>query len=234
VLRWQPEPNMRVLTSATRRPGQKAALRMALALAALLTGSRSVAAEAQESQLEPRKLPEKVSIAIVNATVGPVKFGNKSWDCCAKVPADMGVRVAKLLLATVAPQEELAALVAAPFLAGEAAPDPFGWADVAINGEYVPRLRHSFFPPGQCKRNTFTPIFPSFEWRDIPLDAGTRIKVTLFDKDLVKNDDIGVAEINHADLVAALRAQKIYQVKVAEQTQNQLLFVGISVRARTQ
>ena len=56
-----------------------------------------------------------------------------------------------------------------------------------------------------------------------------RLRVTVIDEDLWEDDPIGVAEINYDDVVAALEAGEVYQVKVAEQTQNQLLFVGISV-----
>ena len=42
---------------------------------------------------------------------------------------------------------------------------------------------------------------------------------------------MGAATINYAQLVAALRAGAIYRVRVAEQTNNQVLFVDISVDA---
>ena len=49
------------------------------------------------------------------------------------------------------------------------------------------------------------------------------------DKDIPSDELMGVCEINEQDLIAALLAQNVYQLNVAEQTKNQLLFLGISV-----
>jgi hypothetical protein len=44
---------------------------------------------------------------------------------------------------------------------------------------------------------------------------------------------IGVAVINFQDIQKALEEQKIYQVPVADQTENQILFIGIEVDSVT-
>jgi hypothetical protein len=56
-----------------------------------------------------------------------------------------------------------------------------------------------------------------------------RILVELWDDDLVNDDPIGAAEINSTDLMDALVAQQKFYVRVDDQTEGQLLFLGISV-----
>ena len=68
-------------------------------------------------------------------------------------------------------------------------------------------------------------------WKNVPLGHGARAKLTLFDKDLTKSEPIGTAEITEQDMQAALAAGKVYQVRVDDQTNRQLLFIAISVQA---
>jgi hypothetical protein len=64
----------------------------------------------------------------------------------------------------------------------------------------------------------------------VPLSEGTRIRVQLVDDDEPLDDDqMGIFEINYKDFVAALEAQQVHHVNVAEQTNRQILFVGIAV-----
>ena len=79
--------------------------------------------------------------------------------------------------------------------------------------------------------DTYTPIWPSPTpgWSQVPLISDLRFRFNLFDEDLVNDDPIGVAEVNYADVVAALKDGHIFQVELAAQTNNQLLFVAMSV-----
>jgi len=65
----------------------------------------------------------------------------------------------------------------------------------------------------------------------MPFDPTTRIEVDFFDKDFLSEDPMGAATISYAELVAALRNGATHRVRVAEQTNNQVLFVDISVDA---
>ena len=64
---------------------------------------------------------------------------------------------------------------------------------------------------------------------NVPVDSDVRIAVTLWDLDLVNDDPIGSVEINSSDLKDALAAQQKFEVRVDDQTDGQLLFIGISV-----
>ena len=71
-------------------------------------------------------------------------------------------------------------------------------------------------------------VFPPDERQSRPANAQPLVSSALL---AWAHDPIGVAEINYEDVVAALESEQVYQVKVADQTDNQLLFVGISVTA---
>jgi hypothetical protein len=115
-------------------------------------------------------------------------------------------------------------------------PEPFGIVDVAVNGQYIPKLEACLFR--SCSKGlerTYTPIFNLPAYQNVPLEEGTRFKVTLYSKNRIvpKPSPIGVVVINSKDLQKALDAEKIYQVSVADQTQNQILFIGIEVNLVT-
>lgn len=79
-------------------------------------------------------------------------------------------------------------------------------------------------------QDTYTPIWPyGWYYTNVPIDSDVRITVQLWDEDLVDDDPIGTAQINASDLKAALAAQDKFEVRVDDQTDGQLLFIGISV-----
>ena len=79
-------------------------------------------------------------------------------------------------------------------------------------------------------RDTYVPQW-NVTVRHLPLDCTARIRVTLRDKDMINDDPIGVAEINAAQVRLALAARDVYQVPVRDQTNDQILFIGISAIA---
>ncbi len=84
-----------------------------------------------------------------------------------------------------------------------AKPDPYGWIELAIGGIYDPSLTGT---PGTTSTNledTFTPAFPGGGYINVPMDSGLRLRVTLFNEDLINDDSIGTAEINYNDLLVA-------------------------------
>lgn len=211
-----------------------------LGFAFLLIISSSLKAQDQglgspsvQAQFSPTiQLPKFVSVQIVNATIGPSKVDGSKWGGMGKVDPSVTAKLAHVLLDTTAAYTGAIALLAGPMISGSDKPAPFGVVDVAVNNEYDLRLRASLFSSEKEIGRTFTPIFDLPGYKNIPLNDETRFKVTLFSKNrIMKPTPIGVAEINAADLEKALNEEKIYQVPVADQTQNQLLFIGVEVRA---
>lgn len=182
----------------------------------------------------PQRLPDRVNIALIDATVAPATDHGKSWDGPGTVPIEVLSRMSQILAAapargrvevaakTGAVVAELASAVAA----GVAPPDPRGTVDLLVAGSSR-RLTLSE------RQDTFRPTWSGVTFDQVPLVEDLRLRVQLFDADSVGSDDpIGTAELVYEDLVAALSAEQVTQIRVAEQTHNQLLYIGISVTAR--
>lgn len=105
-------------------------------------------------------------------------------------------------------------------------PDPQGSADLFIGGKLngakikLPKIQDSFTPqwPGRM------------EWAHVAIDSDVRIRITLEDADLLKtNDPIGVVIIDGAQLQEAAKVGRVVPILVAEQSDNQIIAVKVSV-----
>jgi hypothetical protein len=177
------------------------------------------------------ELPKFVTIEIVGATVAPFKADQTPWDGIGTINEEVIEGLGKALAST-NPYTSVIAYLAGPIVNGALdafdKPDPYGNAKVFVSGSWSAPI--TLASRDGAIDDTFTPQWsdpPS--WNHIPLDSNLRVQVSLTDADLSNDDGIGVAEIPHDEIVAALTGQTIRQVNVATQTQNQLLFVGISV-----
>ncbi len=176
-------------------------------------------------ECESYTLPETVTITFVDALIAPFDAHEEYWDSHEQVDAAMVSGLASALGAA-APYSAVLGFVASYASDAYALPDPYGYhqvwdGDNWLSGELVDE---------SCNfENTLHPMWPGPGWHHVPVEPNMRLRVNLFDEDLFNDDPIGTAEINYEDIVAALQAGEVYQVNVANQTQNQLLFVGISV-----
>ncbi len=105
-------------------------------------------------------------------------------------------------------------------------PDAQGSAELFIGGRLVgskiklPKIQDSFTPqwPGRM------------EWSHVPIDEDVRIRITLEDADVLKsNDPIGVVIIDSAQLQSAAKVRKVVPILVADQSDNQIIAVKVSV-----
>lgn len=171
-----------------------------------------------------------VNVDIVGLVFGPSLSDGTYWDANELVPDSIRSDL-NSALASVNPYVPVAELLTEAVLAGTKAPDPYGFAELAVDGEYQQSLAYNFYPDRSSNQeDTYTPSISGGGWTSIPLDTGTRIRVTAFDEDLVNDDAAGIAEIGFPDLKAALDEGKVFHVNVSDQTQNRLLFVSVSVR----
>ena len=182
------------------------------------------------SQASPKQLSKIVSVQIVNSTIGPSKIDGSHWSGTGKVSPAVSTQLAQLLLGA-NPYTGVVGLLSGSLITGSGKPAPFGEVEVAINGQYYPKLQARLVNTKRELERTYTPIFHLPAYQNVPLDEGTRFKITLYSKILInpKPTPIGVAVINYDDLLKALQEEKIYQVPVGDQTQNQILFIGIEV-----
>jgi hypothetical protein len=72
---------------------------------------------------------------------------------------------------------------------------------------------------------------PPATWRHVWLTDFTRVRLHVEDEDGVRRDEIGTVDIGAEQLQAALQMRRVLQVNVADQSNRQLLFVGVAVIA---
>lgn len=172
--------------------------------------------------------PAFVSVDLLETTISPAKTGGSPWDGVGHVPDGLLTAVSAALQAP-APVAAVLEILNGPVVQGIAKPEPIGNARLIVGGQEGP-VTFLNGVPGQ--RDTCTPQWAGPpRWSHIQLRSNTRLRVQLFDKDLEFDDAIGTFELNTADFDAALRYGRVFQVRVAEQTSQQVLFVGISVFA---
>jgi hypothetical protein len=167
--------------------------------------------------------PALVSVSFLGVTAGPGSSNLEQWDGPGHVDPALVSSVARALGA-VNPYLSLTALLAGPLNDALAKPDPFGKAMLFDRRGASMERRLNVQP------NTFLPQWePPAVWTHVPLDGSTRIRVQLWDEDPVNNDPMGTFEINADDLLAALSTERVYQVRVDDQTGGRVLLAAISV-----
>jgi hypothetical protein len=182
----------------------------------------------------PQRLPDRVNIALIDATVGPAMASGKAWDGPGQISIDVLRGVSQVLARapargraedaarTGAVVAEITAAVAATI----APPDPKGTVDLLVAGS---SRRLALVE----RQDTYHPAWSGVSFDQVPLVEGLRLRIQLFDADDIGSDDpIGTAELTYDDVVTALSYEQVLQVRVYEQTRGQLHFVGISVTAR--
>jgi hypothetical protein len=169
-----------------------------------------------------------VTVRFEGALVGPGKVDHTTWDeSTSDIPQAAWDGLTQALAAA-NPYAAVVTLMAGPLLAPVAKPDPYG--TVSVDGVGVASQIQDLVPMASAPQDSFVVVAPSPPgWTGVRLDKDIRFRVHLLDSDLVYDDEIGVATINTDDLKAALEERKIHHVNVAGQTNNQLLFVDVSV-----
>lgn len=170
------------------------------------------------------KIPRVVNIQLLNATIGPCKFGGTPWDGIGTISPTMAAGIARALdMAN--PYSAVTAALADPATQALAKPEVFGEATLYVAG--VSTVKVALVSPD---RDSFTPSFPNTSGLlNVSVTPDTSITVRLIDKDAVFNDPMGDFTIRASDILAAAAEGKVHQVSVASQTNNQILFFGILV-----
>ncbi|HSC88139.1 MAG TPA: hypothetical protein VLC09_12740, partial [Polyangiaceae bacterium] len=120
----------------------------------------------------------------------------------------------------------VAEALAAPALEGLDRPDVVGQATLrSSNGQLQAR---KFKGTSDSLRPNLNPA-PS--WENVPFDSQLRLEVTVSDDDLLGTEPIGTFIVNAEALREAARKNEVYQLRLAEQTSNTLLFVGLIVNS---
>ena len=172
-------------------------------------------------------MPELVTVLVVDAVIGPGKSDGTQWDGYEYVPSSIRSDLAKVIGGGI--RSKILDWLLSVANQGLAKPDPYGWVELDVGNGY--EADAWLAGTGDNTEDTFTPIWPGggSGWSEVPFVSDLRLRVTLFDEDLVNDDDIGVAVINFDDVLEAWADGSKYYVLTADQTANQLLMVGIEV-----
>jgi hypothetical protein len=169
--------------------------------------------------------PPMVAVILHGAVIAPTKLDGTAWDVdLSGSPREAVAAVQALMAITDLPSipAAIGLTFAKPCMVAIARPDPFGEAEVESNGSVS-----SFQLP--IIKDTFTPTWSGIRWSHVPLVSATRFRISLTDKDVAFDDPIGAATLNGEQLLPVLGAGTSVPVRVADQTQAQLLFVWLEV-----
>lgn len=173
-------------------------------------------------------LPSYVNIDILSTLLGPSKSDGTSWDSSGTVPSSItdGLAVALGVPGT----GPILNFMASSGVQALSKPDPIGSAQLDVGTGFDPTLNLELANTTNNTEDTFEPTWPgSPGWISVKLSSGLKVRLTVQDEDLVYNDDVGVATVTYADIVAAWIDGRTYWVRVDSQTNNQLLAVAIQV-----
>lgn len=175
--------------------------------------------------------PDRVRVAVIDATIAPYRANGEAWDGFGRAPLSLVQALGRVLTPPGRPPEgpvlgaAVGALLAESALSGLEAPDPGGWADLYAGGA----PRRLVLP---ARNNTIRPLWGRTEWAGVPFRRDLRVRLFLEDvDDFSANDPVGLVELGFDDLARAYESKQIYQVRVAERSAGQWLFVGVSVVA---
>ena len=166
----------------------------------------------------------QVTGAYIGPDMAPAPGSSKgqSWDGF-DIPAEVFQALAELAAQGVPLPSEVGEVLA-QFAEYLSYPDPYGQVEINRGDDYASAIE---LDPED--RNAF-----SVDWveapvyRDVDLLDDERLRVTLWDHDILNEDDmIGLAVLNNEDIAEARDAQEIHSVWVGDQTEYQLLFIRV-------
>jgi hypothetical protein len=158
----------------------------------------------------------------VDVTVGPTKIDGSPWDGTGSSISSSDVALIAEALEATNPYSTVIGLLSDPAMSAMSKPEVFGTATLTSSAGKAPLQKFA------GERDSLRPHFPSApHWERVPLNSATRIEVALMDEDVLNNDSIGTFVVNSKALTDAVREDKVYQYKVADQTAKAVLFVGL-------
>jgi hypothetical protein len=171
--------------------------------------------------------PATVSIQVIGATVGLAEANGNYWDGFGTVdPSVIAQQTAALASNT--PYESVVAVISANAAGGTGPPDPYGTATLYYSGAWTQMI--TLVAAGNEQMNTYFPLFPGPPgWQQVPLAPDLKFSVHLLDEDVIGSEEIGTVEIGLPAIMDALAAGTTWEVFTGDQSQNQLLFVAITV-----
>jgi hypothetical protein len=201
-----------------------------LVLGLICAGCAATVHDAQAQQ--PQQ--QRVVIRVVDAYIAPAKATGMPWDGMGPAIDSKLVHDVLAAVGTVNWQARIVSLMAPLVNKGMEPPDVAGTARLLRGGQpwtcvdgtttcttvQLPMIKDDYVPTWNP-----TPTLPA-----VPLSEQLALEIYLVDKDAVNDDPIGTMVLRASEIRQALaNGGQVTHFRVDNQTQNQALYVGISV-----
>lgn len=178
--------------------------------------------------------PTDATVLVESALLNAKKFGDRCWDpgCNEDQTRDAFQRCAKIA-SLLDPTDKLyydALAVLGPMALGVwSNPDTYGHASIFSNGAYSPPVTLTV----DRNKDSLTPQW-GVQFTHVSLSPSSALRLEFWDADpdipLTNGDDsMGIVTISGDELLKAAQERRTHSVNVAKQTNDQVLFVNISV-----
>lgn len=180
-----------------------------------------------------KKKPAVEKIPLVNLTVegftlGPTKATGQKWDGLGGGQAQDAVLSIGKAFAATEPHLAVASVLAGPLLHGTDPPDPYGWIMISTGGGFK-GVKYFADRENAYQNSYIVGLQPAIFYPKARWNEGTKLKISITDRDLSDDDPIGVAVITNEQISLALEKNGVvHQVPVYEQTNRTILFVAIT------
>jgi hypothetical protein len=203
------------------------------AILATLTAScaSGTSGGAPRTALVNGELAELVTFRIVDVMISPTRLDGKPWDVAAQLD-EPGARD-KVVSAMNHAANAKGAYAAASDTLSRLSDSWGGLPDVGMRASVDPGDGKPQTQSFDGDKDSLTPHFEA-RWDHIPLSHWTTVHMYFVDQDPTGRTDIGAVVLSPLDLAAALKENgKVHHLRVDDQTNGQILFVGISVAPET-
>lgn len=176
--------------------------------------------------------PQFVNFTVLSAIIAPTKMNGSNWDAhfifsggAAQALGDLILPGSGLLTAAVIQS------ISDSSKKGTVAPDAIGYIQqigpTLKNLANIAGTRLILADKKTISKDSYMPHFDT-GYSGWPIFKDTRFRIYLFDMDIKNNDHIGTVEITFNDIMLAIQHGKSVWINVADQGNNQLLYIQIS------
>jgi len=181
----------------------------------------------KKQQLKKQKKFDRANrsrtVSFVGALINVCKADRRPWDGIGGKAAKKMVGMLAAAVANSNPYTTALGILAGPMANSIDKPDVYGHVELHYRGNIAAVANLG------VQNDSFTPQWNNVAWRQIDINEAY-LRISLFDKDLLDNDSIGIFEIGSELLKEAAAKGQVLPVQVSEQTNGQVLFGLISVQ----
>jgi hypothetical protein len=170
---------------------------------------------------------ELVTVRLVDAMISPTRLDGRPWDVAVQLEGS-GARD-RVVSAMNHAANAKGAYDAAASVLGHVADGSSGLPDVRVKASVDTGDGKAQASSFDGETDSLTPHFRA-RWEHVVLTRWTMVHMYFVDADEAGASDIGAVVLSPLDLAAALEEKgKVHHLRVDDQTNGQILFVGIAV-----